>query len=186
MEEYFRPDRKNNIRTAREIGKELISYLENKYSHKAKDYHEYINSKEWKNKSATIKLDRGYRCQLCHVSGYAKTLHVHHNTYERIGIEDENDLVVLCCDCHKLFHDNNSPQANKIELSKQEILKILHFNGINKNNDNVWDWYTEGKRIINHIIDGYNENLYDKYNNVNIDIVEGSIDRQNKTIKRGE
>jgi hypothetical protein len=31
-------------------------------------------------------------------------LEVHHNTYERYGDESTFDLIVLCEQCHELFH----------------------------------------------------------------------------------
>jgi hypothetical protein len=31
-------------------------------------------------------------------------LKAHHRTYERRGSESSKDLVVLCADCHDLFH----------------------------------------------------------------------------------
>ena len=145
-----------------------------------KSYEDYLNSIEWKQKAEDIKFDRDFRCQLCNVSGYVKLLHVHHNTYERLGKEKDSDLIVLCCDCHKLFHDNKKPQQNKIELTENEIKKILHYNGISKKHDDPWRNYSKGKIIIQHIIDGYNEKLYDKYNNVNIDIVHSAIERINR------
>lgn len=43
-----------------------------------------------------------YKCQLCNREG---TMNVHHKTYERLGEEQLNDLIVLCQDCHAKFHD---------------------------------------------------------------------------------
>ena len=40
-------------------------------------------------------------CQLCRAT---KKLHVHHNTYENLGNERDEDLIVLCIRCHKAFH----------------------------------------------------------------------------------
>jgi len=33
-----------------------------------------------------------------------RRLDAHHNTYERYGDESVYDLVVLCAQCHQLFH----------------------------------------------------------------------------------
>lgn len=66
-------------------------------------YAAYLQSAEWQEKRHAA-LDRAdHRCQLCNRS---TRLHVHHRTYERRGHELPGDLIVLCADCHKLFHDN--------------------------------------------------------------------------------
>ncbi len=118
--------RNEGSKTALEIGKKFIDDLNTMISYGPVIYHEYINSREWKNKAELIKHQRGFRCQMCNISGYVSVLHVHHNTYERIRNEKDGDMIVLCSDCHKLFHDNKKPQANKIRLSDEEIKKILH------------------------------------------------------------
>lgn len=64
-------------------------------------YPVYLQSKEWqKTRLRAIARAEG-RCQICNVE---RPLTVHHNTYERIGCEKNRDLIVLCWDCHKLFH----------------------------------------------------------------------------------
>jgi len=64
-------------------------------------YLNYISSNPWKEKCKMIKKTRGNKCQIC---GSEKDLQIHHNTYERLGCEDDNDLVLLCKPCHFLFH----------------------------------------------------------------------------------
>lgn len=66
-----------------------------------RNYDRYISSVVWKNKSEKIKSKRGNKCQVC---GGENELQVHHNTYDRLGNEDDNDLVLLCKSCHFLFH----------------------------------------------------------------------------------
>lgn len=65
------------------------------------DYYEYINSPEWYAKSDAAKARAGYRCQVCNST---RQLNTHHRTYERLGRELDTDLIVLCRDCHDLFH----------------------------------------------------------------------------------
>ena len=68
-----------------------------------KEYKDYLESETW-NKTRKEKLKEAeYKCQLC--SKKDIELHVHHNTYENIGNEEMNDLIVLCKDCHSKFHD---------------------------------------------------------------------------------
>ena len=167
-----------DIESALEIAPAFIRHIQQTSFTRPSDYYEYIKSQEWIMKANNLKIERGFRCQMCNISGYVMNLNVHHNTYERLGREKDSDLIVLCANCHEIFHEHKKPQANKIELAEEEIRKILHFNGISPKNDHPWDFYTEGKRIIQHIIDGYDEKLYDKYNGINIDICDRSIARQ--------
>ena len=75
------------------------------------DYDEYINSPEWQETSRKAKVRAGYHCQMCHAEGNDSTLNTHHNNYERLGLEFDSDLIVLCRKCHRKHH-------NKISFSK--------------------------------------------------------------------
>ena len=65
-------------------------------------YHEYLKSDAWKER-AKLERQQNPNCSLCNRKGM---LHVHHRTYVRLGSEREGDLVVLCDECHELFHKN--------------------------------------------------------------------------------
>lgn len=65
------------------------------------DYKEYITSPEWKITAQKAKERAGFKCAICNSS---KQLNVHHKTYERLGRELDEDLIVLCHDCHEIFH----------------------------------------------------------------------------------
>lgn len=67
------------------------------------DYHQYLQSFEWRKKSETAKIKSGRRCQVCNCSERELVLHVHHRTYENLGHELPEDLTVLCSRCHYLF-----------------------------------------------------------------------------------
>ncbi len=69
----------------------------------ALDYDKYIHSPEWRARAEAIKARDGYRCRICHSS---RDLQVHHSTYERLGHEDDLDLITLCDSCHSLFHES--------------------------------------------------------------------------------
>lgn len=58
---------------------------------------------EWKEARRRALKRAGFACQLCNSKD--KTLNVHHRTYERRGNEQNNDIIVLCEDCHRKFHD---------------------------------------------------------------------------------
>jgi hypothetical protein len=66
------------------------------------EYEAYIQSDEWRRRRAVAIRKAGERCQVCNRGG---RLEVHHRTYERFGAEMEDDLVVLCGDCHGLYEN---------------------------------------------------------------------------------
>ena len=61
-------------------------------------YEAYITSFDWWLKSKEALERAGYRCERC---GAGKPLEVHHLTYERLGEERPEDLLVVCPDCHE-------------------------------------------------------------------------------------
>lgn len=65
-------------------------------------YREYLLTEHWQEtrERALWRADR--QCRLC---SSTEDLNVHHRTYERLGCEHNNDLTVLCRDCHAKFHD---------------------------------------------------------------------------------
>jgi hypothetical protein len=69
------------------------------------DYKSYINSEQWKDISSKAKERAKWKCQLCNKGGDNTTLHTHHRTYENLGEEKDEDLIVLCSNCHAKFHD---------------------------------------------------------------------------------
>lgn len=68
----------------------------------AMPYPDYLQTPEWQERRKIILKRAGYRCQVCNRD---RSLHVHHRTYERRGVELPSDLTALCDDCHALYHD---------------------------------------------------------------------------------
>lgn len=64
-------------------------------------YEEYLLTPEWDARRMHKILSAGKKCQVCN-SG--SPLNVHHRTYIRRGVERWSDLIVLCVECHELFH----------------------------------------------------------------------------------
>ena len=67
-------------------------------------YRDYLQSPEWKERSALARQRAGFRCQVCNAINVQ--LNVQHRTYERLGNEADEDLTVLCQPCHQIFHEN--------------------------------------------------------------------------------
>lgn len=65
-------------------------------------YDEYLLTLHWQSVRKTALKKADYKCQAC--SGNDTKLHVHHNSYENLGEERDSDLIVLCENCHALFH----------------------------------------------------------------------------------
>lgn len=64
-------------------------------------YREYLGSLRWGHQRL-MTLDRdGFACVKCRSM---TDLQVHHKTYDRRGMENEDDLVTLCKSCHKKEH----------------------------------------------------------------------------------
>jgi hypothetical protein len=98
------------------------------------DYYDYIASPQWEERAKDMKR-RYTTCQASDPTGKAHgckgPLHVHHNTYDRLGREFDSDLVVLCEYHHGLIHGHNTsgpdlPQADgKIWLLQDGKFAIL-------------------------------------------------------------
>lgn len=144
------------------------------------EYHDYIQSPAWIQKAEQCKKKAGYRCQLCHISGFARPLHVHHNNYYHLGNELDTDLVVLCADCHKMFHDSGIGVQREIKLSKEQFSLVLKSMGVTYNNSDPYYYYELGKQIINQLNVCLDPNLYDYYNRVNSDILYAAIENMDK------
>ena len=68
-------------------------------------YADYIQSPEWREKADAAKVRAGHKCQLCG-DGHLPLV-AHHNTYERLGEERDEDVFVLCVGCNHKFHEPN-------------------------------------------------------------------------------
>ena len=64
-------------------------------------YKAYIASPEWAAKRKEALEHHGRYCRGC---GTQRHLQVHHRTYEQLGREPIDDLVVLCTVCHQGVH----------------------------------------------------------------------------------
>lgn len=66
-------------------------------------YRLYLRTPEWRETRRTALVRAGHACELNR--SHTERLEVHHSTYERRGQELPQDLVVLCAECHDLFHE---------------------------------------------------------------------------------
>lgn len=73
---------------------------------KTMPYAEYLRTPEWQERRKARLKAAWYACQVCNARN--TMLNVHHRTYERRGEEYARDLIVLCENCHHMFHRNGS------------------------------------------------------------------------------
>ena len=62
-------------------------------------YLTYLDSAEWRARRCEIIEARGAECESCGADD--EMLELHHLTYERLGNELDEDLVLLCERCHR-------------------------------------------------------------------------------------
>lgn len=78
---------------------------------KRMSYKEYLQTNEWNDIKQKKLKQAGYRCQVCNKNDIE--LNVHHRTYENRGNEHFSDLIVLCKDCHSLYHLGDTYNVQK-------------------------------------------------------------------------
>lgn len=64
-------------------------------------YKEYLTTAHWQHFRGEALKFAQYKCQLC---SDKELLEVHHRSYENIGCETFNDVIVLCDKCHGIHH----------------------------------------------------------------------------------
>lgn len=74
------------------------------------EYHLYLQTPEWEVKRRAMLWLSNYSCKLCDNKNYP--FHVHHRTYQNIGKEIPDDLIVLCQNCHETFHEKDIPEQH--------------------------------------------------------------------------
>ena len=73
-------------------------------------YNDYLRTPEWQ-RTRRAKLEQvGNRCRRC---GADRKLHVHHLTYDHVGHEWLDELVVLCSWCHSDTHGERDQQRRR-------------------------------------------------------------------------
>jgi len=66
------------------------------------EHRRYMRSKQWRARRDTAIMRAGYRCCVCgRVHMDTRKLQVHHKTYDRLGKERAEDLMVMCRRCHR-------------------------------------------------------------------------------------
>lgn len=69
-----------------------------------KGYKSYLKTKHWTQKRISIFRRDNHKCQECGKTMDLRDANVHHLTYDHVGNELNEDLILLCPDCHKKIH----------------------------------------------------------------------------------
>jgi len=87
------------------------------------EYAAFLSTAYWFGVSSVVKSNARMRCQVCNNH---EGIEVHHRTYESHGREHQNmcDLVVLCRNCHGLFHGHLPMQPKAERISRKERIKL--------------------------------------------------------------
>ena len=102
------------------------TYLEDKAkparptSRQKRAYHKYLESDEWIKLRCDIITLRGDRCEICGKRG----VQVHHVTYDNIGHETADDLVLLCSLCHRKVHGLVKVKKKRVKRKKKPKLSM--------------------------------------------------------------
>ncbi|OMH28137.1 hypothetical protein BGP75_22140 [Motiliproteus sp. MSK22-1] len=81
----------------------------------------YYTSKEWKKTRNRILIRDDMTCQAC--GNLAET--VHHLIYDRIGRENDLDLISLCNHCHAEVHTYQDMNGIGYRLTPKEIEALI-------------------------------------------------------------
>lgn len=93
-------------------------------------YDEYLLGEHWKSFTNRVKEKQ---CWLC---GKTRLLQVHHKTYERLGCEQDDDVVTVCNNCHKAIH--RLTQQGTPLLTAHEVLKKRRAGKNKRRKERVW------------------------------------------------
>jgi 5-methylcytosine-specific restriction endonuclease McrA len=88
-------------------------------------YEQYLQTEHWQAMRRLALEAADHHCLLCDADS---NLDVHHRTYERLGMEQLRDLVVLCETCHARHHEVferaalTAAESERIAFLEAEIL----------------------------------------------------------------
>lgn len=84
------------------------------------NHKDYIDSPEWARKKEEYYSKHPRKCQICNTE---KRIHLHHKTYERLGKEEDNDLVPLCAAHHERLHEEHNAYGGYLENYTDRFIK---------------------------------------------------------------
>ena len=84
-------------------------------------YENYLKTPEWYRMRNHHLRVAGFQCQICGKG--TRPLHLHHRKYSVRGLEQFQDLIVMCRDCHYLYHEH----VKRTDVAeKEDRIRILY------------------------------------------------------------
>jgi 5-methylcytosine-specific restriction endonuclease McrA len=70
-----------------------------------RSYKEFIKSEDWQQIRKSILEERGTTCERCGQTFSKRNVQIHHKHYDNeFSYENDDDLMVLCKECHYEMH----------------------------------------------------------------------------------
>lgn len=94
------------------------------------EYRQYIQSEQWQQRRKEFLMNH-FRCERCFMPRciarfiYDQDLHVHHRNYQRIGCEEDSDLLALCRRCHEIESVGSSSLPDTKPFHGGQMLDLL-------------------------------------------------------------
>lgn len=86
---------------------------------RAMPYRAYLRTPEWRKTRAAALHRAGDQCAFD--PAHTGQLHVHHRTYENLGAERAEDLLVVCEECHRVHHAHHGrPRAKARRAARRK------------------------------------------------------------------
>ena len=95
------------------------------------NYQEYLHSAAWRQRASQAKQRAHWQCQECGNGGNKSSLHAHHKTYQRLGHERDDDIIILCEECHSNKH-MRATARNQEAAQWQQLMESLTANRLSR------------------------------------------------------
>ena len=105
-------------------------------------YDQYLKTGVWRSFRAGWIDRHGDRCARCRRKGE----NLHHRTYDRVGHEHDDDVVLLCRQCHETFHGRHGMDVGRTDQFCSERVRFGH--RIHGWRDELEDW---GERAVRRV-----------------------------------
>lgn len=104
----------------------------------AEKYKIVLASKRWKELRSRIIAERG-RCERCKTT---ISLQLHHKTYDRLGMELDSDVELVCVSCHEIADEERAERGRSKSYAALYEARLDGW-ATKKHGDNWREWEEE-------------------------------------------
>jgi 5-methylcytosine-specific restriction endonuclease McrA len=90
------------------------------------EYRDYLQTEHWLNVRERVNEFWGRRCAVCNSPD---NVQVHHRTYDHLGQERIQDVILLCDSCHTKFHGKSRYGLEPIQATLSRYVESLNHHG---------------------------------------------------------